>query len=111
MSRGGRILARHGPERVLLPVHLAADDGEEGLAVDEDADAVLLDDLVELCGAVDVLERVGEAGAAFVPDADADELGRRAAHEDAEAFDGGGCLCRGGAGGIGGGMRMKDVDI
>jgi hypothetical protein len=46
--------AQHKPESVLLPVHLAPDDGEEGLGINEDPDTVLLNDLVELAGLVHV---------------------------------------------------------
>ncbi|KAH9931215.1 uncharacterized protein B0H18DRAFT_990264 [Fomitopsis serialis] len=61
-------------------VHLPSDDGEERLAVDEDADvhAVLLDHLVELAGLVEVLEVVREPCAALVPHAYLYELGRTA---------------------------------
>ncbi len=89
-------------EAVLLPVHLAADDAEERLAVDEDFYAVLLDALVEATCLLrlDVLEVVGHAGAALVADADADHLGARVGvHECAESKHGGGSeLESGGAG-------------
>ncbi len=62
---------------VLDPVHLAADDAEEGLAVDQDADAVLLDLLVERARAVDVLEVVGQPATPAVAHADLDQLGLR----------------------------------
>ena len=81
-----------GPQFVLLPVHLAADDGEEGFAVDEDANAVLFYYFVERAWFVGVFEMVGEACAAFVADADADEVGCWAGDEGAEALDGCGCL-------------------
>jgi len=66
---------RNGPELILCPVHLAPDDGEESLGVYEDAHAVLFDDFVELAGGLDVVEVVAHASAAFVLDADSDELG------------------------------------
>jgi hypothetical protein len=46
--------AQHIPEPVFLPIHLAPDDGEEGLGINEDPDTVLLNDLVELAGLVHV---------------------------------------------------------
>ena len=82
----------HAPQRVLHPVHLAPDDGEEGFAVDEDTDAVLLYDLVERAGLIGVVKVVGEARTALVADADADELRGGPGEEGAEAADGGGCL-------------------
>ena len=70
----GRDMCTNAPELVLCPVHLRANNGEQGLGVYEDLDAVLLDNLVEFAGLVDVLEVVGEPRAAPVLHADADQL-------------------------------------
>src|SRR5262245_60911523 len=78
--------AKGAPQRVLLPVHLAPDYRKEGFAVDEHADAILLDDLVERARAVDVLEVVRHARAALVPHADADQLRGGPAHQRLEAL-------------------------
>ena len=58
---------RYAPQTVLLPVHLAPNDREERLAVDDDLDPVLLDDLVELGRLLDVFEVIRQTGAALVP--------------------------------------------
>ena len=63
-----------GLEGVLLPIHLASDDAEEGFGINHDLDSVLLDDLVKLFGLVDVFEVVTHAGATLVADADPDEF-------------------------------------
>lgn len=59
---------------VLHPVHLAADDAEQGFAIDEDLDAVLLHGFVEGAWLVDVLQVVGQPAAAPVAHANLDEL-------------------------------------
>lgn len=58
---------RDVPQRVLLPVHLAADDREQCFAVYEHLDAILLYYLVKLPRLVDVLEVVRQPRAALVP--------------------------------------------
>jgi len=77
-----------GAQRVLFPVHLAADDGEQRLAVYEHPHAVLLDDLVELAGLVYVVEVIGKTGAALVAYANAYDLGRRSIEECAQSQNG-----------------------
>ena len=66
-------------EPVLLPVHLGANDAEEGLAVDEDLNAVLLDTLVKLArlARLDVLEMVAHASTALVADSNSDQAAAR----------------------------------
>jgi hypothetical protein len=59
---------------VLHPVHLAANDAEQGLAVDKYLDAVLLHGLVESARLVYVLQVVGQSAAAPVAHANLDEL-------------------------------------
>ena len=61
-------------ELILNPVHLASDDAEERLAVNQDLDTILLDHFVELSWLVDVLEVVGETTAPTVLDSDLDQL-------------------------------------
>jgi hypothetical protein len=74
----GRTLEhKFGAERVLGPVHLATNDGEEGLGVDENPNIVLDDHLVEGAWLVDILEVIRHARASFVANANADELGFR----------------------------------
>lgn len=77
-----------GLEGVLLPIHLASDDAEEGLGIDHDLDPVLLDDLVKLFGLVDVFEMVTHAGATLVADADPDEFRLWLIEQALDAFDG-----------------------
>src|SRR5699024_7872651 len=64
-------------ELVLGPVHLAANDAEEGLAVDEHLDAILLDCLVKGARLVHVFEVVRQPAAAAVSHPNLDELGVR----------------------------------
>lgn len=59
---------------VFCPVHLAADDAEQGLAIDEHLDPVLLDRLVKRTGLVDIFEMVRQAAAAPIPNANFDEF-------------------------------------
>ena len=75
-------------ELVLDPVHLGADDAEEGLTVNEDLDAVLLDLLVEGARAIDVLEVVGQAAAPAVPHPDLDQLRLRLVQQAAQLLHG-----------------------
>ena len=84
--------ARDAPETILLPVHLAPDNREEGLAVDQDLDPVLLYYLIKLARLLYVFEVVGKAGTALVPHANADHLGCRALQEVSKALNGGRCL-------------------
>lgn len=64
-------------EAIFLPVHLASDDTEKRLAVDQHLYAVLLDTLVESACflGLDVFKVVRHAGAALVAHTDTDELG------------------------------------
>ena len=80
------------PQPVLLPVHLAPDDREQRLAVDDDLDPVLLHHLVELRRLLDVLEVVRQARTALVPHAYADHLRGRALEEVLQSLDRGRCL-------------------
>lgn len=73
---------------VLLPVHFAADNTEQSLAVDEDLDAVLLDYLIELSRLLHVLQVIGETRAATVLDTDSNILGLRLCHQLAKLLDG-----------------------
>ena len=82
----------HAPQPVLLPVHLAPDDTEQRLAVDQHLHPVLLHHLVEPAGLVDVFEVVAHARAPLVAHADTDELRCGGLGEGAEALDGGGGL-------------------
>lgn len=59
---------------VLGPVHLAADDAEERLAVDQDLDPILFHGLVKGPRFVDVFEVVRQTAAAPVLDSNPDEL-------------------------------------
>lgn len=59
---------------ILDPVHLAPDDAEECLAIDQNFDAILFDRLIEHAGLVDIFKVVCEAATAPVPDPDPDEL-------------------------------------
>ena len=88
----GRKSIKDAPQPVLLPVHLAPDDREQRLAVDDDLDPVLLHHLVELRWVLDVLEVVRQARAALVPHAYADHLRGRALEEVLQPLDRGGCL-------------------
>jgi hypothetical protein len=63
------------PEPILLPMHLTPDDGEESLAVDEDTNAILLDDLVELSRLLYILEVVLHASAPFISHTYTNKLG------------------------------------
>lgn len=62
-------------ERILHPIHLAANDAKQGLAIDQDFNAILLNRFVERARLVNVLEVVGQATAAAVLDTHLYELG------------------------------------
>ena len=61
-------------ELVLNPVHLTSDDAEKRLAINQDLDAILLYNLVELSWLVHLLEVVCQPAASTVLDADLDQL-------------------------------------
>lgn len=73
---------------VVDEVHLGAEQGQLGFGVDENARAVLLDHFVEAILLARVLDRVREATAAALLDADAqsDHVGPRL-HQRLDAFD------------------------
>ena len=73
-STQGKAQTKDAPQPILLPVHLAANDREERLAVDQDLNSVLLHDLVELPRLVNVLEMVRQPSAALVPHTDTNQL-------------------------------------
>lgn len=60
---------------ILDPVHLASDDAEQGLAVDQYLDAILVDLLVERPRLVHVLQVVRQPAAPPVAHPDLDQLG------------------------------------
>ena len=66
-----------GLHLVGLVVHLGAEQEQHGLGIDQDLDALVLDDLVGRADVMGVFDRVGLPGAAAVLDADAqaDDLG------------------------------------
>lgn len=68
-----------GRQSVLLPVHLGANDAEEGLAVDEHLYAILLDTLVKLASLfrLDVFEVVAHTRTALVAHTDTDKTAAR----------------------------------
>ena len=66
---------------VFLPVHFAANDAEEGLAVYQNFDTVLFHDFIELLGFVHIFEMGGAAGTAAILDADPDHLWVGLVHE------------------------------
>jgi len=60
---------------VFLPVHLASDNAEQGFAVDQDFDTLLLDHLIERAWFLDIFEVIGQTRTASVLDSYADHLG------------------------------------
>lgn len=72
------VLENESPgELILNPVHLAAEDVDKSLGVDQDLDAVLLNGIIKLARLVDVFEVVCQAGAALALGSNANQLGLR----------------------------------
>jgi len=61
-----------GAQFILQPIHLAPNDAEQGLAINEDLDAVLLNDLVEFTWLVHVFEMICQPRTTSVLDAHSD---------------------------------------
>lgn len=74
-----------GLQRVLLPIHLTANDGEERLGIDDDLDPILLDNLIKPLRLVDVLQVIRHARATLVPHAYPNQFGRRRIEQRADA--------------------------
>ena len=86
-STQGKAQTKDAPQPILLPVHLAPNDGEERLAVDQHLHPVLLHHLVKLARLFDVLEVIRQSCTALVLHAYADHLRRRALEQVAQPLD------------------------
>lgn len=80
---------------IFRPVHFAADDAEEGFAVNQNLDAVLLHQFIESARLVDVFQLVGQPTAASVPYTDLDELRVGLVEQGAQLLHSGGCELHG----------------
>lgn len=81
---------------VLNPVHLTADDTEQGLAVYQDLDPVLLNRFVECTRPVHILQVVGQSTTAPVAHADLDQLWVGLVEQCVQSVHGGRCQPHGG---------------
>ena len=67
----GLLKTKLDEQLVDLEIHLRAEQEQQRLGIDQQLDALVLDDLVERRGAFGEFHRVGHAGAAAILDADA----------------------------------------